>query len=497
LIKSNLLVFVLLGAQMTHGSTLKILMTKDSSSPYSEYSSGDILAAFNKAVLGQLLTAKDTFELQPDLLKSWKWDSTDNSYELFLRENLTFHDGSPVKAEDLEFTLLRGFFSKQTSFYEIYLGNILGVDKIKPGTKFVSGLVKGVQITGPYSVKILLKSPNPSFLYSLATPFFSFVKKTALNDDLLTWKKWPVGAGPYMIIDETPEKISLSKRQGLNSLNNSGPEKIELYKQDSPKVNFDVSYYPNSNTPSIYKSDEASAIYTLFFTNQNELSKYKDFRQAISFGIDRDELIKNDNLSIPTSSFLTSAHWKIDKEDKLYDLEKAKYYFLKIPLQLREKKWKIAVFSVGALTEEKKHVTNRLADQFAKFGFKVEFFASNEKFLSKQTATDCPLKFSGRVSDNIDPLLMFASFKSNSAYRYDNAQNDLKFDKLYEEAAKAVGTAARVDTLKKLSKYTIDNNFMIPLYENLEAYYYNPNSVMSFGEQSNSLTLAIEQIHLK
>lgn len=481
---------------MAEANTLKILLTKDGSNPFSENASGDILGVFNKAVLGQLLTVKDNFELQPNLLRSWKWNSNDNSYELFLREDLHFHDGSPIKSEDLEFTLLRGFFSRQTSFYEIYLGNILGAQSIKPGTKFTSGIVKGVQITGTYSLKIFLKSPNPSFLYSLATPFFSFVKRSELNDDLLTWKKWPMGAGPYRVTSISEDKIILEKTAN-SKLPNDAPLTIELYKKELPNIQYDISYYENKHTTGVYTSKDASAIYTLFFTNQNEISKNKDFREAVAYGLDRDFLIKDDKYSRPSYSFLTSAQWKDSNNKKEYDFEKAKYHFSKIPESLRNKTWPVAFYSFGDLSSDKKIISKRLTEQFAKFGLKITVIGTTEKFLSKETATECSMRYSGRVSDNVDPLLMFASFKTNSAYKYDNAQNDSAFDKLYEDASHAVGTDERISTLKKLSKYTIDNNFMVPLFENLEVLYYNKDTISSFGDQPSALVLALDQIRKK
>lgn len=462
-----------------NASDLKVLMLKDESKPYAENASGDVLSTFNKAVLGQLLLTTNSFELQAGLLKDWKWSAKDGSYELFLRENLSFHDGSAVKSEDLEFALLRGFFSKQRSFYEIYLGNILGVDKITPGTKYSSGLVEGVKITGPYSIKVKLKNPNPSFLYALTRPYFSFSKKSALNDDLITWKKWPIGAGAFRIESEDEEKITLKKRD--DSL--KGINQIVLYKKNNLAIMYDISFFPTLQKMKLFKTKDPSAIFTLFFTNQNELSSNRDFRKAIKYGVDKNELIDGDELSKPAFEFLPSTFWKNDSSiNVFYDLSKAKSHFLKIPENLRSKIWRIPVFSFGEFSEERKRINGKLKEQFARFGFKVEFYPSSEKFLSKESATESPFGLSGRVCNNVDPLLMFSSFQTKSPYKYDNAQNDSDYDALFNEASKAVSTEQRVETLRKLSRYTIEHDFMVPLYENDQSYYFNPDTVESFGD---------------
>ena len=108
---------------------MKILMTKDGSRPYAENASGDVLSTFNRAVLGQLLEVGKILELAPGLVSRWKWNSEDSTYELWLREGLEFHDGTKVMSEDLEFSLLRGFFSNNGHFMK-YIWETLRVLKI-------------------------------------------------------------------------------------------------------------------------------------------------------------------------------------------------------------------------------------------------------------------------------------------------------------------------------------------------------------------------------
>ena len=390
-IKANtaFLTFVFSWSLLVSAADLKVMMLKDGSSPYAENAGGDVLSTFNRAVLGQLILSTSSYELEAGLLKSWKWNKKDGSYDLFLREGLTFHDGSPVKSDDLEFALLRGFFTKNRSFYQIYLGNILGVDSIKPGTPFSTGLISGVTITGSHSINIKLKNPNPSFLYSLTRPFFSFCKRSALNEDLMTWKKWPTGAGDYKIESEDDDKIILSKRFTSSKPSSN---KIILYKKIKSDVQFDISFFPLDQKMDLFKTENPSAIFTLFFTNQNELSKNVNFRKAIKYGVNRKELVDGDILLRPAYEFLSSSFWKNDNSIIVQtDLNKAIEYFSKVPDALKAKTWRIPVFSFGQLSESKKKITSNLKKQFLTFGFKVDFYPSTEKFLAKETAMESPM----------------------------------------------------------------------------------------------------------
>jgi ABC-type transport system substrate-binding protein len=477
-----------------NASELKIIFTLDGSNPYAENAGATQLSTFNKMVLGQLLTMTDSFELQPGLLKDWKWNSKDGSYELKLKDGIKFHDGTNVTSEDLEFTLLRGFFSKQRSFYEIYLGNIKGVEKIEPGTKYRSGLVEGIKITGPLTVKVTLKQPNPAFLYSLTVPYFSLSKKSELNEDLMTWKKWPIGAGEYFVASEDENKVTLKKKDPSHT----GIDNIILYKKNVPNEKYDISLFPLDQKMQCQHSEEPASIFALFFTNQNELSANSNFRESIKYGINRSELIEGDTASKPAFEFLPSAFWRNDSSIQTpYNLEKARSLFLKVPEKLRNKTWKIPVFSFGEISKERLIYINRLKEQLARVGLKVEFYPSSEKFLSQKSSAESPFRFSSRVCSNVDPLLMFGSFKSRSPYQFDNSQKDTEYDKLFDKAAEATSKESRVSTLRQLSKYMLDHNFAIPLYENHETYYFNPLTIESLGKQTNSITLSIDEIKLK
>ena len=110
---------------------------------------------------------------------------------------------------------------------------------------------------------------------------------------------------------------------------------------------------------------------------------------------------------------------------------------------------------------------------------------------------ESPMAFTGRICNNVDPLLMFSSFQTDSAYKYDNAQNDKAYDSLFSAAQKAITTEERIETLRKLSKYSIDQDFMVPLYEDVQYYYYNAATVSSFGNQTNAITLFLDEIVTK
>ena len=477
----------------SQAKTLRMLMVENGKSIYSEYADGSVLSTFNLTVRGSFFVVKKGFELEPSLIKKWKWDSKDNSYVLTLDENLNFHDGSKPTIEDFEFSLLRGFFSEKRTFYEIYLGNVLGVDKIKPGDKYKPGLVNGITKLDAHTLKIKLSVPNPTFLYSLTRPFFSLTSQRFYNDDLMTWKKWPIGAGQFKVTAEDDQKVILS-----NTKKDQPIVTIEMYKRHIDGVNYDITYVPDRiKRGSRFLTDSAVSISTLFFNTENELSKDKHFRKSLYHGINRSESTNANPSKQVSYQFLPSAFWINKPTDDPFNMKLAKIEALKVPDKLRLAKWKAPFFSFGTtFTESAQKLVDTLEKQLKEIGYDISFYPDSQKFLDKATAEKSPFRLSGRICDNLDPLLMFGSFKTNSAYKYDNAQNDPIFDKLYEKVDREEDTEKRIQYLRELSKYTIDHNFMIPLFELRNEYFYNPDTIKSLGNQSEPVTLDFSRIEL-
>ncbi|MBC7398042.1 MAG: hypothetical protein H7333_11415 [Bdellovibrionales bacterium] len=474
-------------------ATLSLLMLRDGSMPFAEDGSGDVLSTFNRAVLGQVFYTTNNFELRSDFIDEWIWNKDEKSYEFRLKANLKFHDGSEILAEDLEFALLRGYFTKWRSFYGIYLENIIGIDALKEDVVFQSGLVGGVRITGPLSLKLFLKNANPNFIYGFSRAFFCFHHRLSYQDDLTTWRALPLGAGAYSVDSVEGNALILDRKKSV-----SGPEKVHIYTREVNGVAFDISFFPHEKTTEIYATKEPSAIYTLFFTNKNELSLNTHFRRAIKLGVDRNAISSAVPHSNPAVDFLPNSAWRSAKAaDSEFDRNEARRLFSMIPSTIRLRVWRIPVFCNGEFSEQQKKANEQLAIQLGEIGMRVEFYPSKEKFLSEDRAVETPFSLSGRVCNIADPLLMFSSFKTGSAYKYDNAQNDKVFDQLYERAASASTSAERLEMLKQVSEYAVTGNFMIPLYEEPQIYFYNPNTVESLGNQSNPITLFLEEIVMR
>jgi peptide/nickel transport system substrate-binding protein len=121
------------------------------------------------------------------LAESWSVSLDGLIYTFNLRAGLTFHNGDPFTAEDVQFS------------FERYKG---------AAAKELQAKVGAIKITGPHTIEFHLKEPWPDFLTFYATPASGaawIVPKKyvqAVGDD--GFKQHPVGLGPYKFVQHTP-----------------------------------------------------------------------------------------------------------------------------------------------------------------------------------------------------------------------------------------------------------------------------------------------------
>ena len=114
------------------------------------------------------------------LAESWRESEDGLTYEFQLREGLTFHNGDPFTAEDVQFSFLR------------YKGT---------SAKLLHERVKAVEVIDAHRVRFVLHAPWPDFLTFYATPATGAAwivpKKYQERVGEDGFKRHPVGLGPY------------------------------------------------------------------------------------------------------------------------------------------------------------------------------------------------------------------------------------------------------------------------------------------------------------
>jgi peptide/nickel transport system substrate-binding protein len=162
-----------------------------------------------------------TFESKPLLATEWKF-AEDNSLDLKIREGVKFHDGSPLTAEDVAYTLNMA---------------IDPASKVAVPSNYA--WMAKVEKTGDYAVSIKMKKPTPAALeyLTMVCPIHPKAYREKVGPE--GFAKAPIGAGPYKIVKNDQGKEVVC-------------EKFADYWQGSPKTatikNLAVRFVPELAT---------------------------------------------------------------------------------------------------------------------------------------------------------------------------------------------------------------------------------------------------------
>ena len=137
----------------------------------------------------------------PELAESYEVSDDGLTYSFRLRAGATFHDGSPVTAEDVAFSLARAV-DPDTAEGDMallagptFLSDIAGFEDVVAGQ---SDSLSGIEIIGDDQLTIRLSAPRSTFLMKLAAVPAAIVDREQVESDSTWWAR-PNGSGPYAV----------------------------------------------------------------------------------------------------------------------------------------------------------------------------------------------------------------------------------------------------------------------------------------------------------
>ena len=172
-------------------------------------------------VFGGLVTIDKDLNVVPDLAESWDVSPDGTVYTFRLRRNATFHDGKPVTAEDVRWSLER-VTSPLTESPNVdqYLGDIVGVEAKLAGD---SSEIAGVRVINDRTIEITIDQSKAFFLAKLTYPTAFILDKSNIERDPKNWFRKPNGTGPFKMTEyKVGETLLLTRHDGYHL----GPAKL-------------------------------------------------------------------------------------------------------------------------------------------------------------------------------------------------------------------------------------------------------------------------------
>ena len=147
-------------------------------------------------IFATLLRYGDNFEPQPYLAESWEFSGDNKILTLKLREGAKFHDGEPITAEDVVYSL--------------------GVVKENHPFSSMMAPVTSVEAPDAQTVVINMEQPHPAILLVLSSALTPIIPKHVFDDgtDIKTNPKnnLPVGSGPFRVTEFEPGQHIILER---------------------------------------------------------------------------------------------------------------------------------------------------------------------------------------------------------------------------------------------------------------------------------------------
>jgi len=156
----------------------------------------------SRQIYEALVTRGLDMSIGPQLATEWK-TTNPTTWVFTLREDVVFHDGTPMTSEDVVFSLLRA--QQPTSDFKEYIST-----------------VTSVRALGKYTVQIKTKAPNPILLNQLSN-IFVMSKQWSTDNFAIVPQNWDagqetfsatnaMGTGPFKITLREPNTKTVFKK---------------------------------------------------------------------------------------------------------------------------------------------------------------------------------------------------------------------------------------------------------------------------------------------
>jgi len=262
---------------------------------------------------------------QPSPLLAESYENVDElTWRLKLRQDVKFHDGEPMTAEDVVFSLNRAIQS--------------------PYVSYVVDVIDDVTAEDDYTVLIKTKQPYAPLLSNLTVPFTAIVPKHVVEADEEAFRLNPVGTGAYRFGEwKQGEYVKLTANEDYFL---GAPKTANLQMKVVPEASqrlialetgeADLAYVISANDTQRIKDSSEIQLFeapsqSVTYLTQNMTKEYfanEKVRQAIRYAVDT-KLIVDSMLygnGQPANSLIPISSFGYSDKSKVYehDVEKAK-----------------------------------------------------------------------------------------------------------------------------------------------------------------------------
>jgi peptide/nickel transport system substrate-binding protein len=418
----------------------------------------------------------------PYLAESWEMSEDGLTWTFHLKEGVTFHDGTPLTAQDVAWTYTRA------------------KDPANPGAAGASlAAVESIVATDDSTVVMHLAQPFFPLLTSLSDPgYFGILSQKAVEAAGDDYSHQPVGSGPYKFREwVTGDRVVVERNPDFSwgpPYAHAGPwyfDEIE-FRMEAGEVDF------GGVAASEEETVRQTGLFTLYDVLMPGTSPYLQFnvtrpplddervRQALTMAIDRDVLVKVavQGKAVPQYgplSAATAGYWPgVEYVGYKYNLEKAKALMQEAGYTanadgMLEKDGQPLKFTLKTIAGEETwlRIAEILQEQFRALGVEIELEQQEAGALVGD-------EISGNFEMGMmqvgwpDADILYQMFHSSMIGALNLSQlNDPELDEMLTKTRTTLDPEVRQQWVDDSQRYITEHAFMAPLMSPLSYYAVN------------------------
>ncbi|MDQ0268220.1 ABC transporter substrate-binding protein [Cytobacillus purgationiresistens] len=456
--------------QEKDGGTLTVAVSDNPQVMNPLYANDRITLTVQQALYAPLYFMEEGGEKNFILAESFEPSEDQKTWTLKLKENLKWHDGEPITADDLVYTFESILDENQNSSIRgslIFNGEPLKVEKVDDLT--VDLILP--QVSAAFEGVLVDFFPIPKHVFENETDLM----QSELNQN-------PIGSGPFKFkeyksdeyivlerfdeyfagkpkLDQIVYRIVKDPNTANISLQNGEVNMRLVEPQDAQKLE-------GTGKLNLHTFPEGRLFY-LAFNLESKAVQNKELRQAVAHAIDKEEMIQaafvSDEFADPAASIFTP--------DTMYHTEDITTYNYNqdTAKKLLEEGGIEEGHTLKVIYANNNKIMESLAlytqQKLQEIGLKVDLTPMDPSAYGQKTldmaATDYDISYGGYIMGS-EPDVYKTLFQSDAAYNYGRYKN-AEFDQLWEDAAVEVDKDAREALYKDIQETVAEDVPYLPL----------------------------------
>lgn len=444
-------------ADSTHSGNLKDTLTvatwEEPNTLDPQHSNRIAWFAVQRQIYDRLVHEDSEGNISPMLAKEWEFID-DKTIRFKLRDDVYFHNGEKMTAEDVRFTISRATKTPECA------------------STFKSFNAAGTTVVDDYTIDIKLNEPYAPIFNTLGNGRGNIVCKKAMEkmgED--AYARSPIGTGPYKFVewvsgtiirlerfDDYYAEKAITKNVNFKIIPESGNRIIELETGDA-----DIAYNMSPNDAPRIKGTNGLEVLsgpsyryiTITFNMQDKILKDVKVREALACAIDVDSIVKaiyGDQAQAANGLMppLTPGFKEMPKRP--FDIEKSKQLLAEAGCEKLKIKY---VLDPG---EEYIRISEVVQNMWKQIGVETELFTSDTaSYLAQGNKFEVAIR-TGNANEASNTFIIY-----ESAFGDRLQSNDDKMDELLARAKTIYDDEKRYAVYGEFQDYVWGQYYTIPI----------------------------------